>query len=670
MKIVKTFIFLIGFLVLTISCQKKKDALEYKNNIINILSSIDTSNLKDIEKEKKLDSINISVLTFENDSINRNLIFKIANKYYFLNCFDKYIDLSNKVLDLSTQDNDSVHIAKSLCYIGNYHDVKSQYDSAFVFYNKSEKIYKTLNDTVMIGMLSILKSNDLYETGNFAESEVEIVKALKFVSIAKRNDLMYNCYNTLAISLQGLNNYEKSLYYFDLALKQLEILEKENYSKEKIVKNRITIYNNLGSGYIKQEKYPEAINYYNKGLQTENLKNEYPKSYAMLLDNLAHAKIKLGDYKEVPNLLAESMRISDSLDIKTIYTSNKINFGEYYLLKKDTLKGLANIKGGFLLAKKIKYNELTLQALKLLSKNDLKNKTHYTDLYIKLKDSLQNEERLTRNKFARIAYETDQVEEKNEVLTQRNTYLIIGSGIVFMILGGFFVIYRLKSKNKELLHIKEQQESNEKIYQLMLNQQSQNEAARNEERNRIAMELHDGIINSIFTTRFNLIQLDPNQSDKKELLVKELEIAENEIRKVSHDLQQNLLFEDKNLPDIISNLVKSQQNEANTLFDLSIDKFIDWSAISSINKIHIYRIIQEGLQNINKYANAEKGMIFILKTSDKTTIRIWDNGRGFNPEKVKPGIGLKNIKQRTMALNGELKINSVIGKGTTIEIVF
>jgi signal transduction histidine kinase len=357
------------------------------------------------------------------------------------------------------------------------------------------------------------------------------------------------------------------------------------------------------------------------------------------------------------------------LDIKTIYTSTKINFGEYYLSKKDTAKGLANLKEGFLLSKKIEYNELTLKALKLLSKNDLNNKTQYTDLYIKLKDSLQNVERITRNKFARIAYETDQVEEKNEILTQRNTYLIMGSGIIILALGSFFVIYRLKSKNKELLHIKEQQESNEKIYQLMLNQQSQNEAARNEERNRIAMELHDGIINSIFTTRFNLIQLDPNQSDKKELLVKELEIAENEIRRVSHDLQQNLLFEDKNLPDIISNLVKSQQNEANTLFDLSIDKFIDWSTISSANKIHIYRIIQEGLQNINKYANAEKGMIFILKTRDKTTIRIWDNGNGFNPEKVKQGIGLKNIKQRTKSLNGVLKITSD-NTGTTIEVVF
>ncbi|WP_370568440.1 ATP-binding protein [Flavobacterium sp. CG_9.1] len=51
-------------------------------------------------------------------------------------------------------------------------------------------------------------------------------------------------------------------------------------------------------------------------------------------------------------------------------------------------------------------------------------------------------------------------------------------------------------------------------------------------------------------------------------------------------------------------------------------------------------------------------------------MRIWDNGIGFNPEKVKQGIGLKNIKERTKALNGELKITSSTGNGTTIEVIF
>lgn len=356
MKIPKKFIFSIVFLFLIISCHKKKDTVAYKNSVNKLLSGIQKSNLEDTEKEKKLDSVSQYVLSYENDSINRNLIFKIANQYYFLKSYDKYIELTNKVLNLSTQENDSSHIAKSLCYIGNYYDAKSQYDSAFAFYNKSEKLYKPLNDTVMLGMLSILKGSDLLETGNFAECEVETIKALKLVSLAKRNDLIYNCYNIIALSLKGLNSYEESLNYFDLALKQLEILEKENFSKKNIKYYRLAIYNNIGRVYEMQHKYFEAINYYNKGLLTENLKKEYPKTYAMLLDNQAYAKIKLGLYNEVPGVLEESIKISDSLDLKTIYTSNKINFGEYYLLKNDTAKGLTILKEGLLLSKKLKYN--------------------------------------------------------------------------------------------------------------------------------------------------------------------------------------------------------------------------------------------------------------------------------------------------------------------------
>jgi signal transduction histidine kinase len=302
--------------------------------------------------------------------------------------------------------------------------------------------------------------------------------------------------------------------------------------------------------------------------------------------------------------------------------------------------------------------------------NDSKNKIYYTNQYLKINDSVQQVERSTRNKFARIAYETDQVEEKNVTLSKRNTNIIIGSGIIVFLLGGFLFIYRLKSRNKELLFMKEQQEANEKIYQLMLHQQSETEQARNEERNRIAMELHDGIVNSIFTTRFNLMQLKSDAAEKKQQLVEELEKAENEIRKVSHDLQKNLLFEDKTLPEILTNLIEYQKNEFNTKFDLSIDKYIDWSLVSSEAKIHVYRIIQEALQNSNKYSKAERCCVFILKTANKITIRIWDNGIGFNPKKAKQGIGLKNIKERTKAINGVSKITSSEVKGTTIEVVF
>ncbi|MFV5703044.1 ATP-binding protein [Flavobacterium sp. XS2P12] len=670
MKANLKIIVLVNLLLFMGSCQKNKFKVEKRKDILKFLQKVENTSLENDERKKYLDTFFNKLQVQQNDSITRNLYFKAAVKYYDFNLLGTYLNVTRNVYRLSTKAKDSSLIAKSFYYLGDYYDEKTQLDSAFYYYTRSEKLYRILKDNLNAGRTTLYKSGILYDAGNFTESEVETINALRLLNKTNDTRLIYESYNLLALSLKELNNYEKSLEYFELALKQLNKLEREGYSKERIYKSKASINNNMGRVYEKMENYKKAILLYNNGLQAKKLKQNQPKLYAMLLNNLAYCKMKSGTSQGMKEVFFESLRIRDSLGTKEGILSSKIAIGEYFLCKKDTVKALAYIKEGFILSKKIKSNSDIILSLKLLTENDSKNKTFYSNLYFKVNDSIQNIERQTRNKFARIAYETDQIEENNEILSKRNTNIIIGSGIIILFLGGFFIIYRLKSKNKELLSIQEQQAANERIYQLMLAQQSETEKARNEERNRIAMELHDGIVNSIFTTRFNLIQLDPNAAEKKQQLVTELEKTENEIRRVSHDLTQNLLFEDKSLPEIITTLVESQKNQYNTKFDVSVDKYIDWSLVSSNNKIHIYRIIQEAIQNINKYSKAERCYIMLLKTADKITIRIWDNGIGFNPEKVKYGIGLKNIKDRTKTLNGELKINSSIDSGTTLEIIF
>lgn len=670
MKVKLKIILFVYFLLLIASCQKNKFENEKKNNAVVFFKKLEAKSLEPYKEEKYLDTLIQKLQIQKNDSVTRNLYFKIAVKYYNLNRLDKYLVVAKRINRLSMKDNDSTHIAKSLYYLGDYYDGKTQLDSAFSYYLQSEKIYKQLKDNLNSGKLALYKAGILYDAGIFTQSEIETISALRLLSKTNSTRLIYECYNLLGLSLQKIKEHKKSLHYFELALQQIENLENEGDSKEKVIKSRTSVYNNMGIVYEKLENYQQAIHLYNVGLQVKDLKQNYPKLYTILLNNLGYSKMKLGTIKGVDKLLFESLRIQDSLQILPGIVASKIRIGEYYLYKKDTTKALIYLKEGLSLSKKIKSNYDIIQSLKLLMKNDSKNKTYYSNLYIKVNDSIQNVERITRNKFARIAYETDQIEEKNEILSQKNTNIILGSGIIIIFLGVFFALYRLKSKNKELLFIKGQQETNEKIYQMMLAKQSETEQARNEERNRIAMELHDGIVNSVFTTRFNLIQLESSSPKKKQELINELEKTEQEIRRVSHDLTQNLLFEDKSLPEILMSLVKSQQNQYNTTFDLSIDKYIDWSAVMSANKIHIYRIIQEAIQNSNKYSQAERCFIMLLKTGDKITIRIWDNGVGFNPEKVKYGIGLKNIKDRTKILQGELKINSSSENGTNIEIVF
>lgn len=635
-----------------------------------LLMRIDSLEEGNINTEAYLDSLHHYVLNNENDSINRNVYFKLAIKYYNIDNLDKYFGVANEIRELAIEKNDTAHIAKALYYIGDYYSDKTELDSAFKYYVQSEKLFKSIKDSLNAGKISLYKAGIFYDTGNYSESEVEGIHAMRLLSKTKNTRLIYECDVIIALALSEMKSYEKSLQYFNQALKQLDLLENENYPKEKIIKSRASCFNNIGTVYEKQENYQKAINLYKKGLQTKNLRNSKPQLYAMLLNNIAYSNMKLGNMNAVEETFFESLHLRDSLKILPGIVSSKIRIGEYYLYKKDKVAALKYLEESLSLAKEINSNVDILASLKLLTENDLENKAHYSNLYFRASDSMQQLERATRNKFARIAYESDQIEEKNEILSKRNTNIIIVSAVVIFFLMAIFLINRLKSKNKELNFIQEQQKANEKIYQLMLSQQTKTEEARKEERNRIAMELHDGIVNSIFTTRFNLIQLDPEAPDKKEQLVKELENTEHEIRRISHDLKQNLLFEDKSFPEIVENLVASQNNPFHTKFDLSIDKYINWALVSADDKIHVYRILQEAIQNVNKYSKAERCFIMLLKTSDTLTIRIWDNGIGFNVEKSKKGIGIKNIEERTKALGGSLKISSKINEGTTIEVVF
>ncbi|TEB40762.1 tetratricopeptide repeat protein, partial [Flavobacterium circumlabens] len=109
----------------------------------------------------------------------------------------------------------------------------------------------------------------LYDAGNFTESEIEVVTALRFLSKTNNTRLTYECYNLLGLSVEEINNYKKSLQYFELALKQLDKLDSEGYSKERVIKSRTSIYNNMGGVYKKMEDYKRAILLYKAGLQTK-----------------------------------------------------------------------------------------------------------------------------------------------------------------------------------------------------------------------------------------------------------------------------------------------------------------------------------------------------------------------------------------------------------------
>lgn len=659
---IKVFIFFLS--VLLTGCNKK--SIDNKDYFLRY----DHSVLNNESKEKLLDSLFAHFITQSNDFATRHSLFKIASRYEKLGLNTKYYNTVNKVYLLASQQKDSLDMAKSFWYKGDFYSNKEVFDSAFHYYSQSEKLYRlSKKDSLNWGRMLLYKSGTLYDTGIYTESEVEIVKALTVFSDIKHNLFLYRTNLQMALTLKQLKEYEDALKYHTIALQQLDKLKKEDYPKDKLNNSYTACYNNIGGLYDEMGDYKKAKGYYIKGLAFDGLKDN-PKLHAMLLNNYAHSKMLSGDNQKVDSLLFLSLKIRDSIGHEQGIIASKVRISEHYLNQKDTAQAIQTINEAYNLAVKNKSHLDILRCLEFLAENDVQNKDYYTGRYITVKDSIREIEQATKNKFARISYETEQVNLENEELVKRNTllFLLFSGAIIIVIIT--VIAYRYKLKNRELKHKQKEQQSTEKIYELLLKEKLIEEETRSEERNRISRELHDGVVNRVFTTRLNLELLESDNQELKDKLVTELRNTEEHIREVSHDLHSNFFSENQDFNRLLKELVTEQKNEHNTKFNIETDRLIEWSKVTDKQKVHIYRIIQEALHNVNKYAKASKCFVLLLKRDNQVIIRIHDNGIGFNPQKAKRGLGFRIFEERTKELNGILNIKSEQEKGTTIEVAF
>jgi len=104
------------------------------------------------------------------------------------------------------------------------------------------------------------------------------------------------------------------------------------------------------------------------------------------------------------------------------------------------------------------------------------------------------------------------------------------------------------------------------------------------------------------------------------------------------------------------------------LHNIENDSLINWDEFPNKTKIHIYRMLQETLQNIYKHANANEVKISFKLKNNVILMSIEDDGEGFNVNKARKGIGLKNIDSRVREIGGIAKVFSEINKGTNFEI--
>lgn len=668
MKKLFTFIYLILFLFL--SCTKGKKGVEYKSadSLRFYFTNIENKGLSlKTKKESLLKAKNILEKQI-NSQENRFYLNKLAEKSYSLGQSDITFSISKLLNNRSTSAKDSLNIANSNYILGNYYLDLYKNDSSFIYFIKSEKIYLLLRKTDKLSDIHLNKAFIYLYENDYPNCEISASKALiTIVNTDANQRKKYDAYNLIGISSNELKNYNKAIEYH---LKALDVAQSKLAQKSPtLITNS---QNNLGVVYQNIHNNRKAIEYFQKALNKKNLAQDSPSLYAMLVDNLAYSKLKIGDNRDLPNLFYNSLKIREENKLISGVVVNKIHLSEYYFTIKDTNNAKKFAFEALKLAKSQKVRGDILASLNQLSLVDKSKSSIYSKEYIEINDSLQVEERNSKDKFARIQFETEEIIQEKDVLEDRNRNLLYTFVVTFILVTLLFVVRAQRARTRELIFKQNQQKANEEIFNLMMSQQSIIDESRNKEKKRLAQDLHDGVLGRMFGLRLNLDSLNSSTDEdsvKKRLeLLNELKTIEQDIREISHDLNREKMVLINNFVSIVHNLLEEQKSSHEANVNYYIETKIDWDKIGNAIKINLYRILQEGLQNINKYANAKNIEVDINGDAENVFLSIKDDGIGFEVNKKSKGIGMQNMISRTHDCHGIIDINSKKGEGTRILI--
>nr|WP_242035758.1 sensor histidine kinase [Leptolyngbya sp. FACHB-8] len=195
--------------------------------------------------------------------------------------------------------------------------------------------------------------------------------------------------------------------------------------------------------------------------------------------------------------------------------------------------------------------------------------------------------------------------------------------------------------------------------------------AMSQERNRIAREIHDSLGHSLTALNLQLetaLKLWPRQPEKAQQFLKEAKqlgsTALQDVRQSVAAMRTDPL-QRQSLEEAIATLARDF--EKNTGIAPTYSIHLSQNLPSDL-RTSLYRIIQEALTNIVKHAHASEVTIQLHNLPTGLTLRIIDDGRGFDPQQNSTGFGLQGMRERASTLGGQFRVHSAPYQGTTIEI--
>ena len=546
-------------------------------------------------------------------------------------------------------------------------------DSAFIFYDKSSKILEknqqSFDEKKLLAKNQYGMAVIQHDIKDYVGSEKTIIKNIRYIEENRITEKYFTAYNLLATNQSGLNNFNKALEYHQKAKEMIALVDAELHESYYFINT-----NNIASTYLRSGNFSMAKAVYSELLRNKQFKSNRPSTYGKALASLVYCNLKLKaknaeelktDFEEVFEFYKGQEFVYDQARANDYYAEFLLEQGEV----EEAIDIAINAKN---IAHDTKNYERLQEVLRFLIQHDSENSSQHAKEYFDLSEKLLAEERNTREKFALISMETEQIEEENIKLAKQRE-LLVGLAVGLLLLAiGVIIIISQRISNEKLKFEKTQQESNQEIYNLMLAQKGKKEEGKKSEQRRISEEIHDGILGQMLGIRLILSGLNERSDEdavvQRAELIEKLQQLEEEIRAISHELNQESYKKVDNFILALTDLIETSEKTGSVKIHPNFDVSIDWNKLKGESKINIYRIVQESLQNCLKHARSYNIYVALTECENNLVIEIKDDGRGYNASKTKRGIGLKNIISRTKKLNGKLNVESAPGKGTNVRV--
>jgi signal transduction histidine kinase/tetratricopeptide (TPR) repeat protein len=587
---------------------------------------------------------------------------------------------------------------------------QSNYPLAIECFHKSLRICEQINNKKLLAN-NYSNLGVIYFILKDYEKEIEYdQKALKIFEEIGYNYGKIRALGNIAGAYSELHNYDKALDYHRKAL-EAAIKNKDRHSEG--LENH-----GVGEILVKQKKnYDEALKYVHKSVDIANeLDDKELKMFSQALTGniYAYAPDKvlemehINTVERIPKaiaLLQNALKISREIPVKEIELEilndlSKIhetqgNFTEAYqyfkayiaindsiandavkkqIIRKDIQYEFDKKETELNFKQKMTTEELEKQRL-ITSKQHSELLLQQQNLQLKDQALLLSKKEKDLQKLAYLKEKAEKQEKETELIIAKKNQSLKESQVLSLIKEKALQVQILAKKNALIGFLvacllglflaalayyywqRQKKLNQEKLNSMNFTKQLLEKTE--DERRRIASDLHDSISHELLTLK-SVFHQDIGLVNKK------IDSIINDVRTISRNLHP-VMFDKIGLLPNIEQMVERLQAQYHILITTEL---VYNNTLSSAEELQIYRIIQEALTNIVKYADAEAAKISIIQTQNTIEIEIKDNGKGFNvTETLNSGhaFGLHNIIERSRAIGGETLIKSDL-KGTIIKI--